>query len=163
MKMLNKSKKSQEEMVGFALIIIIVSVIMLIFLAISLSNNQKENVESYEVESFIQGFLQHTTDCRDNLEFLEVQKLIFKCVKNELCSDGRKTCEVLSEVLNELVSESWIVEEDTPVKGYNLLIAEENSTVVEFSDGNITSNSKGSIQDFSRSGRLISISFEAYY
>ena len=64
-----KRKKAQEEMVGFALIIILVAVILLIFLGFSLRDQEKETIESYEVESFIQSFLQYTSDCRDNLEF----------------------------------------------------------------------------------------------
>ena len=65
-------KRAQEEMVGFALIVIIVSVILVIFLGFSLRDQGKENVESYEVESFIQSFLQYTSECRDNFNFLSV-------------------------------------------------------------------------------------------
>ncbi len=46
-------KKAQEELVGFALIIIIVAVILLFLIVFSLRSNEKEAVESYEVNSFI--------------------------------------------------------------------------------------------------------------
>src|SRR3989338_7985995 len=56
-------KRSQEEMVGFALIIILVSIILLVFLAFSLSKSKTESTESYEVNSFLQSTLQYTTAC----------------------------------------------------------------------------------------------------
>ncbi|MBU4116158.1 MAG: hypothetical protein KKG94_00235, partial [Nanoarchaeota archaeon] len=76
-------KRSQEEIVGFALIIIIVAVILLIFLGFYLRAPQKEIIESYEIESFIQSFLQYTSDCESNLEFLPVKNLIFACYENQ--------------------------------------------------------------------------------
>ena len=119
-------KKAQEEMVGFALIIIIVAVILLIFLGFALRGQEKETVESYEVESFIQSFLHYTSDCRDNLEFLSVQKLISGCSNNVRCLDGRSTCEVLEPILKGIVEESWSTGADKPIKGYELRINSGN-------------------------------------
>ncbi|MBI2057207.1 hypothetical protein HYT91_03060 [Candidatus Pacearchaeota archaeon] len=62
--MLNKNKIGQEEMVGFALIIILVSVILLVFLAFSLNKPKTEATESYEVNSFLQSSLQYTSSCQ---------------------------------------------------------------------------------------------------
>ena len=42
-----RSKLGQEEMVGFAIIMVIVFVIMLVFLGFSMSNSDKEAVENY--------------------------------------------------------------------------------------------------------------------
>ena len=114
-------KKAQEEMIGFALIIIVVAVIILVFIGFSLKSPQKEAVESYEINSFIQSFLQQTSDCRDNLEYLSIQKLIFDCNDGEICLDGRNTCEVLDSTLRGITEESWKIEE-SPIKGYNLEI-----------------------------------------
>ena len=115
-----KSKRSQEEMIGFALIIVLVAVILLIFLGFSLRSPQNETIESYEVESFIQAFLQYTTDCKDNLEFLSIKKLIFACSDRETCLDRRDTCEVLDSTLKGILEESWKVGENLPYKGYTL-------------------------------------------
>ena len=160
-KMSNKS--GQEEMVGFVMIIIIVAVILLIFLGFALRSPQKEIVESYEIESFIQVFLQYTTDCRDNLEFLSVKKLIFDCNNGGTCLDGRDTCEVLDSTLTDIIKESWKVEGDRPVKGYELNITSNEEEMLFIGEGNVTNNYKGAVQDFSRSGSLIEISFRAYY
>jgi len=157
------SKKAQEEMVGFALIMIVVAVIILIFLAFSLRNSEKDIVESYEVESFIQSILQYTTECRDNLEALTIQKLIFGCENGELCEDGTDTCQILISELEGITEKSWPVGEDRPIKGYELNISSENTKIALVKEGVATGNSKGSIQEFFKGGSLVKIIFKAYY
>ena len=165
--MLNKKKmlpkKAQEEIVGFALIIIIVAIILLFFLVFYLRSGEKEGVESYEADSFVQAFLHYTTECEDYLEYLSVQKLIFECNNNALCLDDREACEVLNSTLRGIVSESWSIGEDRPVKGYELKIMANQEEVLSFMEGNITKNYKGAKQDFTRSGDFIEILFRAYY
>ena len=162
-----KNKKAQEEMVGFALIIIVVAVIILIFLGFSLRSPEKETVESYEVESFIQSFLQYTTECRNNIEALSIQKLIFVCNDNpsNQCLDVKNSCSVLNTELENMLKESWKVGENRPVKGYELNIISDSriEPLVSITEGEITGNSKGSIQEFFKGGSLIEITFKAYY
>jgi len=158
-----KNKKAQEEMVGFALIIIVVAVIMLVFLGFSLKGQQKEAVENYEVDSFIQSFLQYTTDCRDNREYLSVQKLIFGCSNKESCLDGRESCEVLNSILIDIVQESWKTGEERPIKGYKLEINTNEEQILIIEQGNITRNFKGSSQDFYTRENFVEIFFNAYY
>ncbi|MEN7981900.1 MAG: hypothetical protein ABFQ65_00450 [Nanoarchaeota archaeon] len=160
-----RSKKGQEEIVGFAMIIIIVSVVLLVFLSISLRNNEKETIKSYEIESFIQAFLQHTSECRrsDNLDYLSVQKLIFSCDNQDKCLDGQDTCEILEETLNKIFEEYWKVGEDRPLKGRKIKIFSGGKELLFIQEGNITSNSKGAVQEFFRSGSEISINFVVYY
>ena len=153
-------KKGQEEMVGFALIMIIVAVILLIFLSFSLGRPTKETVESYEVEGFIQSFLQYTTDCRDNLEYLSIQDLIFDCKDKRKCLDGRDACEVLNLTLKGIVDESWQVEGDRPIKGYELKIIVEDEEMIFLQKGNITKNTKGSMEPFPKE---VDVYFNAYY
>ena len=156
-----KNKHGQEEMVGFILIIVIVAVILLIFLGLSIKKPQKQAVESYEVEGFIHGFLQYTTDCRDNsnLEYLPIRKLILACDNSERCLDNRNTCNVLRDTLTEIVKESWRTGQERPVKGYELNITLQNK---EFSlkEGNFTGNSKGAVQLLVRN---IDVYFTVYY
>jgi hypothetical protein len=161
-----KGKRAQEEMIGFALIIILVAIILLVFLGISLRSPQKENVESYEVKSFVQAFLQYTTDCRDSndLGYFSVKDLIFSCNRNEKCLDERNTCEVLNFTLTGITEESWKVEGDRPVKGYELkILKDETEIILMIEKGNVTDNYKSSMQDFSKSGSSFDIFFTAYY
>ena len=156
-----KGKKAQEEMLGFALIMIIVAVILLVFLGFSLKSPQKDMVESYEVESFIQAFLQYTSDCEKTYQpnYLSVQKLILECDKGEACLDGRDACEALNSTLKEIVEASWKIE-DRPVKAYELTINSDTEEILSFKQGNITRNYKGSVQILPNS---IEILFTAYY
>ena len=77
----------------------IVAVILLVFIGFSLRETTKDIVESYEVESFIQAFLQYTTDCRDKTnDILTIRELILECNDLEKCSDERDTCIVLKSI-----------------------------------------------------------------
>ena len=161
-----QNKSGQEEMVGFALIMILVAIIGLIFLGFSLRDPQKEIVESYEVESFIQAFLQYTTDCgtyREN--YLGIQKLIPECVGGETCLDGRDSCDVLNSTLTEMVEESWKVDGNRPIQGYKLEIVLEDGTGVIplIEKGNSTKNSRGVSQGFTPLGESYEIYFTVYY
>jgi len=161
-----KGKRAQEEMIGFALIIILVAIILLVFLGVSLRSPQKENVESYEVKSFVQAFLQYTTDCRDSndLRYFSIKDLIFSCNRNEKCLNERNTCEVLNFTLTGITEESWKVEGDRPVKGYELkILKDDTETILIIEKGNVTKNYKSSMQDFSKSGSSFDIFFTAYY
>jgi len=159
---MNKNKKAQEEMIGFGLIIVVVAVILLVFLGFSLRKPQTEQVESYEVESFIQASLQYTTDCRDNLGYRSIQSLIFDCYNREKCLDERESCDVLEFNLREITEESWKIE-NRVIKGYELKIISDNEELLLIKQGNSTGNYKGAMQDFSKAGNLIEITFTAYY
>lgn len=156
-------KKGQEEMVGFALIIVVVAVILLIFLGFSLRSPGKDTIESYEVESFIQSFLQYTTDCEDNFGVLTIQDLIFECNDAGRCVDERNTCEVLEATMEGITEESWLIGEDRPVRGYSLNMTSSSKNILSLQEGNQTGNSKGSSQVFSRRGDSFNIAFTAYY
>jgi len=154
-------KKAQEEFVGFALIVVIVSVIMLVFFSFTL-NQPPTNLQSFEVVSFLQTTLQYTTDCRDNQEFLPVQKLISACAEKESCIDERDMCSVLNETLVDIIHESWGVGEDSPTKAYELKIIVEEQEILSLREGNITKNYKSALQDFSKSVNSVQIYFKAY-
>jgi hypothetical protein len=159
------NKKAQEEIVGFAMIIIIVSVVLLVFLSISLKNNERETVQNYEIESFIQALLQHTSECRksDNIEYLSIQRLIFSCNSKEKCLDGKDSCEVLEKTLKEIFDEYWRFGDERPIKGRKMEIFSEGKELLLIQEGNVTSNSKGAVQEFFRSGSEVVINFEIYY
>lgn len=156
-------RKAQEEIVGFALIIIVVAVIMLIFLSFTLNNSERESVESYEAESFIQSMLQYNTDCKNNFEKISVQDLIFDCIQEKQCLDGRDSCKVLDDTVKGILDASWPAGEDRPIRGYSLNITTENGKVMSVEKGNRTVNSKGASQNFFSSGESVGVIFRAYY
>ena len=76
--MKNKNKRAQEEMVGFALILILVAVIFLVFLVFYIKKPLSESIEDPEITSFIQAIMQYTTKCEYNSENITLRNLIFK-------------------------------------------------------------------------------------
>ncbi len=159
-----KPKKAQEEMVGFGLIIAIVAIILLAFLWFSLTKQHTENLESYEVESFISSFLQYNTEC-ENYRYghLNVQDLIFYCDDEKICENGRNGCDILKETVNDIIEESWPIVDQSTIKGYYLNISVDGKNMINLEKGNNTDNSKGYLEDIKKSqGRAI-IEFSAYY
>ncbi|GIU68581.1 MAG: hypothetical protein KatS3mg001_431 [Candidatus Pacearchaeota archaeon] len=159
---LKKPKKAQEEMVGFAIIVILVSIIILGILFFVLRAGTKQSVESYEVESFIQASLQYTTSCSDSSGNLTIRKLAFQCVDEVNCLDGRPSCDVLNETIKGILDASWPIE-NTPIKGYEFLMQSSLKNIIEIRKGNITNNYKGSLQDFTTSQQALKVSFKIYY
>src|SRR3989344_2373298 len=104
--MTKTNKRGQEEMVGFALIIIIVAIVILFLLSFALKKSGKENVESYEADSFLQTMLQYTAECgTPGGKVFSVQELVFLCDGEEVCFEAEparnleeiKSCDLLNE------------------------------------------------------------------
>jgi len=125
-----KSRRAQEEMVGFTLIIIIIAIILLVFLSFSLrrSSNQ-ELIESYEIESFIQTFLKYNPN-----EKSSIKNMIKDCVNK---GEG---CNILKTELENIMESSWKFGEEDVIKGYDLKIGSEYENIIEIKKGNETSN-----------------------
>lgn len=135
-----KSKKAQEEMVGFGLIIIIVAVILLFFLSFAIKKQDKEAIESYELEGFIHSMLQYTTSCEMGQEFnfQALRKVIQSCSQNKECLGGKDTCQVMNENILKIMNESWKIGEERPLKGYNIEIESINGILLNRTSGNQT-------------------------
>jgi len=157
-----KNKKAQEEMIGFGLIIIIVAVILLVFLAVSLNKSKEEDLGPNEVNSFIQATLSYTTSCAENPgDYYSIQKLITECVNYEsLCLDERRTCDVLNSTLKEILDESWKINENTHIKGYEFFITVKDESLISLEKGNQTLNNKGASQPFPHS---VDVSLTVHY
>jgi hypothetical protein len=119
----NNKKRGQEEMVGFALILILVAIIFIVFISIYIKR-PVEKVNDYEVNSFVQAVLQYTTVCQEeNLENLTIQELIGKCQDKNLCYyKEMKPCDLLNSTIKDIVKESWNVKPGSPIKGYSFII-----------------------------------------
>ena len=153
-----EAKRAQEEMVGFALIIIMVAVILLIFLGFSLNKSEKEDLKSYEVGSFLNAVLSYTTECRDerNFEFVSIRNLILDCSSGLSCYDGKDTCEILESDLKQITEKSWDL---TRYKGYEMKLMIQNRTLIPIIKGGIlTANSKGYLENIEE----VDIMFKAY-
>jgi hypothetical protein len=118
--------KGQEEMVGFALIVIIMAVILLVFLSFSLREEGPEAIESHEIDNFVLSILHYTIE--DNVD---INDLIRDCKFDE-------NCDILERELNGILEE---------IKGYNLKIIDNNEEIFNVEKGNVTQNYKVGFQE----------------
>jgi hypothetical protein len=146
-------RKAQEEIIGFILIIVLVTVVFIVFLGISLrSDSGNLDLESREVYQFLESMMEHTSDCAINYEpaYSELSELLRDCHSNSAlkCTNGEKACEVLEESISGLLGNSWEVGEDRSVKGYSFKSEyRTNSTqeeILEIESGDCSGSLKGS-------------------
>ncbi|OIO42509.1 hypothetical protein COU56_02870 [Candidatus Pacearchaeota archaeon CG10_big_fil_rev_8_21_14_0_10_31_9] len=125
---MNFRKKAQEEMVGFVLIVIIVSVIAIIILGISLSRPRNTEAQtSAELDSFSSAILSYTTNCEiPETNPRQVRELIKDCKQNDVCSNGQSPCQVLETTLKELVKHSsYVVEKESYTRYLKISVLNE--------------------------------------
>lgn len=139
--MINK-KRSQEEIVGFVLIILLVSVIAVIFLAISL-RKPLERLPSTELESFLQSSMKVSTDCYISSERVyNFKDVISSCAEtNDQCLNKKTACDTLNETARRILSDNWRICEDCPATSYKFTVSSEsNRTIYSLKEGNCSGN-----------------------
>jgi len=139
-----KNKKAQHEIVGFVLIIIIVTIVGLIFLSLSIGKGDVSKRTSVEISHFLEASMHYTTDCAVSYipNYETLQDLIKSCYKNNLetCLNDKGVCEALNSSLEKLML-NLDIDEDKPNKAYelNIYYADNSSTtgdvLVKMSDG----------------------------
>jgi len=149
--------------VGFVVIIIIVSVILLVLLSFMLRSPVSKAVDSYEVESFIQASLQYTSTCENQIEFLSIEDLIVSCEEGGTCLDERNSCDVLNESLRGMIENAWNIGEGSAVRGYKLKVMIDEEEKFTLKEGNETRNYKGAFQDFAKGNTDYEVSLDIYY
>lgn len=162
-KILN-NKKAQQEIVGFALIIILVAVILLALLAFALRNPKDQQIESYEIKNFIDAAFEHTVNC--GYEPTPLRKLVYSCYDQTYCTNGVSSCEMLKTTLEGLLNASWNIGEQSSINGYTLKIIPTESTgepILEISKGNQTNLIKGESQDYPRLRQRLVVELSVYY
>lgn len=141
-----KSKRSQEEMVGFALIVGIVAVVILVFLSFSLRAPEQEQINSEELNSFISSVLHYNVNYEN-----EIGDLIKDCTNYD------ENCEMLEKELSNILEKSWKIETGSAIKGYNLNITSKGKEMLVLGKGEITKNHKITSQSYSDSEITFSV------
>lgn len=155
-------KKAQEEMIGFALILIIIAVIFLIVISFSFNKNSTP-AEDPKAQAFLTAMLQTTTPCQDfRLKKLEVLDLIFACQRNQECFSGINSCQILNETLNNILRNTWNTSKQIPEKGIMLNISSQEQ-IFGYLSGNLTKNYIGSTNQLAKSSTQIEISITMFY
>lgn len=105
------NKRAQEEIVGFVIIVLLVSVVALVFFGISLRKTAPVE-SSIRVENFVSGVMGVTTQCslKAVVNYLDVGELIRECRKGSDCYDGRESCEALNQTITGLFDEAFTIE-----------------------------------------------------
>ncbi len=140
-----RGRKGQEEMVGFVLIVVLVTIIALVFFAISIRKSPAKLVSS-EIESFLEAAGRYSTECYSDMERrLDIKELIVSCYNSELCLNGDSSCSVLNETIAEILKESWKIGGDRPVKAYSFMVYDSaNNTIISLKEGICAGLRKGS-------------------
>lgn len=156
-----KSKHSQEEMVGFVLIIILVAIIALVFLAINL-RKAPQIQDSKEVNSLIQSILKYSTDCYSSSEIRSsIRELVTSCANNENCVDEKPACDVLNSTLWNILTSSLTPGPEKLNKAYILKVFDEtNHTILSLKEGICTGSKVGSYELVSSTSGVIEINLD---
>jgi hypothetical protein len=162
-----KLKKAQDEMVGFGLIIVLVSVILLVFVASTLNKtkNLTKAIDDYEANAFVQSTLQYTTACKIDSKNIDVTNLIFKCTNKVKCSNNLDSCYVLENTIKEILKESWKAGGLNVTKGYELVILTNSEVLIKISEGDINSKNfrANPPTEIEKSGDHVEFYFTVYY
>jgi hypothetical protein len=113
--------KSQQETVGFVLIVVIVMVIGVIFLGFSVGKGETSKQKSIEIANFLDAAIILTSNCSFSSGYLDMQDLIKACYNNQDCLDGRKSCDAAKQEIEKIIVKSWEIEE-SPNKAFNLSV-----------------------------------------
>ena len=142
--MIIKNKRAQNEIVGFVLIIIIVSVIGVIFLSFMIGRGEPVTQDSVQISNLLSASMYYTSDCAINYipNYKDGQDLIKSCWNNEKCLNDKMACEVLNSTMKELIGESLDVSSEVLNKAYELNIYYRDlereladDLILEFSEG----------------------------
>jgi len=111
---MEQNKLAQQEIIGFVLIIVIVSIIGVIFLGFSIGRGEPSKQTSIEVSNFLEASMYYTTDCAVGFipQYKNCQDLIKSCWNNDKCLDERTACEVLNETLKNVIQQGLEVCDD---------------------------------------------------
>ncbi len=137
------TKRAQEEIIGFVLIIILVAVIALVFLVISLRKPAEIN-SNVEVKNFLHSSMLYTTSCyKSNEVVYDFQDLIKACYENKKCLNEEDSCDILNSTAVKLIDNAFSIGEENKYKAYIFKIQQENSSFFYLSKGNMTYNRNG--------------------
>ncbi len=140
-----KSKRGQQEIVGFVVIILIVVIVGVIFLGIMLRKQKLESIEPDDVKisSFLSASADYTTDCVVSSNYADIKRLLKECYRNptQTCLEqdsagfelsARKICNVLDQTYAEMLESLWKVGEDRPDKYLKLTLL--NQAILDSGD-----------------------------
>ncbi len=95
------SKKAQQEIAGFVLIVIIVVIALVIYMVVK-AGSPIEITKSVTADNMIESVMDVTTNCQVGSRYLSIKNLLIECENNRRCSNGDSTCDVLNNTLKKI-------------------------------------------------------------
>ncbi len=153
---MNNIKRSQMEIMGLMIIVLILSLALLFVIKIVFTKKSSDITQSYEtsklVESFVNTLLQTSSGCTSDTT---IQYLLIDCAKNPFsggsitCDDGRESCTFVNETIATILQSTidmWGFKE----AGYEFVaVAPPNQQIVYYSSGNLSASLGGETTPFS--------------
>lgn len=151
----NVNRKGQEEITGFVLIVVLVSIVLVVFLGMTLRGDKGTEKESKDIGQFLDAMMEYTSDCALNYEpaYSTINELIRVCHENSgrKCISGKEVCESAKTGIGGMLDASWPVGQDRPIKGLEFQsVYEQNSSngmikdeLVVIKAGNCSFEAKG--------------------
>jgi len=145
-KELKIQKRAQHEIVGFVVIVLMVTIVGLIFLSFSI-NKEPRRQNSVEISKLLGASMYYTTNCSTTFipDYKNGQDLIKECYKNSAnkCLNGESVCSVLETDLENIIDNGLQVHPDSPNKAYKLNIYHRSLESENIADEEILKFEKG--------------------
>lgn len=147
-------KKSQTEIVGLLIIVIILSLALLFVIKAMFLKKNPEITQTYETRkltsAFVNALFQTTSGCTGDTT---IQDLLIDCAKNPFsggsitCSNGQDSCVYVNETIAIILQEtidSWGYS-----TGYEFVaVAPPNQEIVYYSSGDLSASAGGETTPF---------------
>ncbi len=150
-----KSRKSQTEIMGLMIIVIILSLAMLFVFKVVFLKKTTDVGQTYEqsktVEAFVNTLFQTSSGCTTDTT---IQDLLVDCAKNPFshgtitCTDGRSSCEFANQTI-ALILQQTVDQWGYASTGYEFVaIAPPNQEIVYYASGNLSASLGGETTPF---------------
>jgi len=129
MRSILNNKRSQQEIMGFVLIVVIIVVVGVVFLGISLRKAPALNTEDLEISNFLTSSTKYTTDCvLDPPLPADLKEVIGACYAGKTCIDGRLACDVLNKTYLDILNSP------NPLKADSDRVIKHNKVLIYYQD-----------------------------
>ena len=129
------SKKAQEEMIGFVMIMVVVAVIFVIVLGLYIGqNNSRTSIDSEEISQFLSSAFELTTNCTlpATSRELQLNELIQKCYSNLNCESGENSCNLTRNLFKQAIESVWNFSPESLQKGYDFTVFDSDQNELIF-------------------------------
>ncbi len=107
---MNMNKKAQFEMIGLAIVVILIVLGMFIAIRLKMieppTNTQKEYAQTQLASNFLNTLILTNTDCGDRL----MRELLIDCADTGAinCPDGKDSCKKADEIMDKILSQTLV-------------------------------------------------------